>query len=438
MIRPTRRAVVLFAGPIPAAWLAMLFGYGVWALVLYASFITLLAIALDAMFMLPRYLVKVALSHPGECYLGDEVKLCAAVSRAGRGRPVTLEILAEVDGEAASAAVHGRVVLDQHGETRCILTVRPRRRGILRMVAVTLAWQGRLGLVQRLHAFPMQGEVRVLPNVRMASQGAIEYFSRESLFGVKVQRYRGGGTEFDTLREYSAGFDTRLIDWKRSARHRTLLCKEFRAERNHHVVFCFDTGYLMQEEIGGISRLDHAIHAALLLSWVALRSGDLVGSYGFDSQVHHFAAPGQGAPAYARLQRAAVDLPYGRDESNFTLGITELRRRLKRRSLVILLTEFVDTVTAEILIENITHLARRHVIVFVTLRDPHLADAFSAAPAGAEALARSLVAAEFERDRALVLRRLGALGIHCLDVAADHLPLAVLNRYLLIREKELQ
>ncbi len=86
------------------------------------------------------------------------------------------------------------------------------------------------------------------------------------------------------------GLDSRFIDWKHSARHRKLLCKEFRTERNHQIVMAFDTGYLMLEPVDGITRLDHAINAGLMLAWVSLQGGDLVGTYGFDAAVRQYLA----------------------------------------------------------------------------------------------------------------------------------------------------
>src|SRR5262249_29258585 len=157
------------------------------------------------------------------------------------------------------------------------------------------------------------------------------------LSGLKVERYLGDGSEFDALREHVPGMDRRAIDWKASARHRALLGREFRAERNHQLVLAIDTGHLMAEPLGGMPKLDHAVNAALLLAYFGLRTGDRVGLFGFDSEVRAFAAPAAGVRAFPRLQRASAALEYGTAETNFTLGLAELSSRLSRRSLVVLL-----------------------------------------------------------------------------------------------------
>ena len=258
-----------------------------------------------------------------------------------------------------------------------------------------------------------------------------------ALFGIKPQRQQGEGSEFEALREYVPGLDPRSIDWKHSARHHSLVCKEFRSERNHQIVLAFDTGHLMSEPLEGLTKLDHAVNAGLQLGYVSLRAGDRIGVYGFDSRVRQFSQPTGGVGTFWRLQRAASELDYSPDETNFTLGLSSLAARLDRRSLIILQTEFVDTVTAELMLENVERLAGRHLVVFVCLQDPQLAATVGGEPASLNSLARSVIADEFLRERRVVLERLRRLGVHCLDVKAEQIGPALINRYLEIKRREL-
>ena len=236
-----------------------------------------------------------------------------------------------------------------------------------------------MSLAQLSTTVEIGGAIDVVPNVRGVHKAELQFIAHDAIFGEKVQQ-KGEGTEFEALREYRPGLDTRFIDWKHSARHRKMLCKEFRTERNHPVVLAFDTGHLMIEPLGGVPRLDHAINAALRLAWLALRSGDLVGVYGFDTRIRHYTHPTRGTQNFSRVQRATAQLEYRPEETNFTLGLAELNARLKRRALVILFTDFVDTTTAELLIESMQRIANRHVAVFVTLRDSYLRDTVDKSP----------------------------------------------------------
>jgi len=349
---------------------------------------------------------------------------------------VRFELVAEQSGEIEPPEI-AAAELAPGGEARVALKLAPRWRGRVRLDRLWLRWRAPLGLVELTRIVAIDREIDVLPNIRGVENAALQFYAHEAIFGVKVQQQRGEGTEFEALRDYAPGLDVRGIDWKHSARHRKLLSKEFRAERNHQVILGFDTGYLMREPIEGMPRLDHAINAGLLLAWISLRGGDLVGAFGFDAAPRQYLAPLRGIGAFSRLQQAVAELQYRAEETNFTLGLAELAVRLKRRALVILFTEFVDTVTAELLIESMQRMASRHVVVFVTLRDSLLQRAVDAAPEHFETVAASVIAQDMLRDRRIVFERLQRLGVHCLDVPSRGLSVALINRYLLIKQRGL-
>jgi uncharacterized protein (DUF58 family) len=279
--------------------------------------------------------------------------------------------------------------------------------------------------------------VSVVPNLRPVRAAALRFFgSRELVAGVQVERFVGDGSEFDALVEWVPGLDARAISWKASARHRKLLCQEFRAERNHQVILALDTGHLMAEPLGGVPRLDHAVTAALLLAHVSLRLGDRVGLYGFDRAARAWAEPQGGLGSFARLKALSAQLDYSTDETNFTLGLTELSARLRRRSLVVVFTDFVDTVTAELMVENLSRLARRQLVVFVALRDPALEEVALAAPRRLGDVYRSVVASDFVRERERVVARLRRAGVQCVDAAPAEVSARLVNRYLDIKRRE--
>lgn len=435
MIRPTPRAVVAFAAGIPPALILMIVAPQLWIVPVFYAGLTLAALGVDALAAVAPRRLDIAVETPQRLHVGEAGTLRVAIGappRAGRPR---FEMIGEVEGAAEpQVAVTGtataeRLTLDA--------VLKPLRRGRVAVRAAWLRWRGPLGLAERRLRIPVDRIVDVLPDVRGIERAALPFLMRDTLHGTKVRREQGDGSEFDTLREFAPGHDHRFIDWKRSAHHRKLLTRTFQVERNNPVVLAFDTGHLMLEPIRGLARLDHAIEAALLLGWISLRSGDLVGLYGFDAQVRHYLAPQAGMASFMRLQRGAAALDYATEETNFTLGLAELERRLHRRSLVILFTEFVDTVTAELLIESLGRMAGRHVVIFITLQDPELADRLEAPPDRFRPVAEAVIAHDFLRERAVVLERIGRLGVFCLDAPLGGLSTGLLDRYLLIKQRGL-
>jgi uncharacterized protein (DUF58 family) len=406
-----------------------------WGLTLNCGALALAALGADALLTLPVRRLSVEVTAPSRLPIGDAGKVTVKLATLQTKRAIRFDVLLEATGEACVPPLIS--LLTENGQQQSDLSLSSSRRGVVTIEAIWLRWRGPFGLVERRKRQVLELKIDVVPTVRGTRSAALELMNRQAMFGSKAQRQRGEGAEFERLRDHTAGLDNRFIDWKHSARHRKLLSKEFRIERNHQVVLAFDTGHLMVEPIEGMARLDHAIEAGLLLGWVSLRSGDLVGSYGFDTLVRHYQEPGRGIGYLARIQRAAARLEYRSEETNFTLGLAELNARLKRRALVILFTEFVDSISAELLIESLQRMANHHAVIFVTLQDPMLKQLITATPSSFDHVAQAVVAHDFQRERAVVLERIARLGIYCLDVPVRGLSMSLINRYFDIKQKGL-
>lgn len=441
MIAPTPRAVLTLGLGLPCALLPALLDprWGsVWPafLVVYTA-----AMIVDLLAAVPSSGLRHALDGPTTLYLGDPdpftLTLTLAATRSGPGRGADVRAL--FDLEAPLPSDTPRTLRVGPGEPRASsLVFAPMRRGTGRLRALWLSWTGPFGLVRRTERRPLDREVAIVPNVRAVRAAAVRLFrSQEYLSGMKVVHHIGDGSEFEHLRDYVPGLDHRTMNWKHSARYRKLICTEHRAERNHQIVLALDTGRLMGEPLDGMPKLDHAINAALLLSYYSLRAGDRVGLFAFDDQVRLFAPPAPGVHTFGRLQHHTASLDYGPRETNFTLGLTTLSARLSRRSLVIVLTDFVDTTTALLMAENLQRLGRRHLVVFASLQDPELQGWVRAEPADVPTLHRAVVADDLLRERETVVRTLQRAGIHVLDTTPSALSAGLVNRYLEIRRREM-
>ncbi|MCK5749883.1 MAG: DUF58 domain-containing protein, partial [Oricola sp.] len=249
---------------------------------------------------------------------------------------------------------------------------------------------------------------------------------------------RGEGAEFDALREFQAGMDYRAIDWKQSARHRELLTREFRNERNHSIVFAVDSGRLMSEAVeDDLSRLDHALNAALLMAFVSLRFGDRVGFFAFDSRPRLKTGAASGQHAFALLQKMTARIEYSTEETNYTLGLTELAAHLERRSLVIMFTDFADSTGAELMLANVAPLMKRHLVVFVAFRDAELERLINHEPENADDVTRAVIADSLQRERDLVISKLQRMGALIVDAPSDEIGAGLINQYLKVKKRSL-
>ncbi len=435
-MRTSRRAVLLYAAGVPLSLALILVDESLWPLgPTYLGLVMILTGA-DAIRALPRSALVVDVLAPEVLFVGGGDALRITLTTAGGWPATTIELACDVGAGLATPPTQ-RVSFSPGGEVQVSVSCVPNRRGTVEVHRLWLRWHAPLGLILKQKVQPISATIPVIPNISAIRRDAIRFASRDAYFGSKPQSQQGEGSVFESLRDYVPGLDHRSIDWKHSARHRRLVCKEFRAERNHQIILAFDTGHLMSEPLEGISKLDHAINAGLLLAYMSLRGGDRIGLFGFDSQVRLFVGPVGGVHDFGRLQRASAELKPCHDETNFTLGLAELLSRLKRRSLVILQTEFVDTITAELMVANLERLAARHLVVFVTWQDPSLNSTVNTPPRTVGDMAKSVIADDMIRERMIVIERLGRLGVHCLHTPVKRMGVDLVNRYLMIKRKEL-
>jgi uncharacterized protein (DUF58 family) len=441
-MRPTLRCLLLFALGVPAALAPVLVHPRLWTIWIVYLAVLALATGSDAIFALARRRLSATVTPPESIFIGEQGSLRTLLTARGWRRPIEVDVLAELDADLEPvplATAHLRPSRERADAATVLeLPLVPRRRGSPVVHALHLRWTGPLGLIERRTVLRVDKPVPVVPNVGAVRAIALRMFAnRDVMIGVKVERYIGDGSEFESLREYVPGLDHRAIDWKASARHVKLLCQEFRAERNHQVVLAIDSGHLMTEPLDGVPRLDHAINAALLLGWFGLRTGDRVGLVGFDDRVRTWSDPLGGVHNFPRLQRLTSQIAYRNVETNFTLTLAEVTGRLRRRSLIVLLTDFLDTITAELMIENVQRLARRHLVLFVALRDPGVERRALAPVRSLVSLQQAVVAEDFNRERQVVIERLRRSGVHCIDASPASFSVQLLNRYLDIKRREL-
>jgi uncharacterized protein (DUF58 family) len=270
----------------------------------------------------------------------------------------------------------------------------------------------------------------VTPNVASIKEQALRLFSRDSTFGLHQFLNSGDSSEFHALRDFQPGMDRRRIDWKQSARHGALRAKEFHAEQNQHIVLALDTGRLMSDPLEGQPRIDRAVQASLLMAYVALKLGDRVGLYAFDEKPRVASGTVTGTAAFPLLQKLAAKIDYAPGETNFTLGLTQLSGELERRSIIVIFTDFVDTTSAELMLENVGRLLKRHLVLFIVFRDQELESLRNAAPQTPEDVSRAVVADTLLHEREIVIERLRRMGVEIVDAPVDRIGPQLLSAYL--------
>jgi uncharacterized protein (DUF58 family) len=322
-------------------------------------------------------------------------------------------------------------VVPADGEARCEYHIRPQTRGLFTWGSIHLRYRSAMGLWELGRVVPAAAQTRVYPNVAALERyHLLARANRLSTLGIRKVRLRGGAWEFESLREYVDGDDVRLLDWKATARRRKLIVRNHQAEHNQTVLLLLDCGRLMNAEVEGGAKLDHAINSALVLAHVALNRGDRVGLCAFSAKVHTWVTPRSHVGQTRLLAEALYDLRGDFTESDHGDCLRLVAARHQKRALLVVLTDFVDTQTAADMVAHLRQAARRHLVLFLALKDPFLERAVRSLPGTTAEGFRKAAAVDLLHQRREVLERLRRLGMHALDVEPTGITPSLINRYL--------
>ena len=435
-IVPTARAAWAIALAAPIALVVAAAAPQAWIVAPALGVALIVLVVLDA--LVAGRLARWDIHAPQAAEVGEPFEVGFEAEIAGRSAGAPPRVALEFDPRLGN---DGRAVVpllrDESGAVwRGAASLVPNRRGPARLTEMWLRWSGPLGLGARQSREALDHEVRAWPSLAPVRSPELQTLIRNAQLGILARRIRGEGTQFEALAEYQPGMDRRRIDWKASARHTALYARENEAERNNQIVFAFDCGQSMSEPVDGLPRIDRAVTAALTAAYVALKGGDKVALFGF-AQRPELATPFlSGTRAFHRLQNAAAGLDYHTREPNFTLALASLSARLKRRSLVVLFTDFTDPTGAELMIESIGRLLDKHLVIFVTMQDEELEAIVAQEPGDLAQLARAVIADTLHTQRALVLERLRRLGANVIEAPHDAIGYRLIDRYLEIKRSE--
>jgi len=296
----------------------------------------------------------------------------------------------------------------------------------------------RFGLVDRIVEAGAPQTVRVLPNLRAVQR---LHARLNALFlrglGTRLAPRIGQGREFDRLRDYVSGDDFRQISWKASARQRKLIVRQFRVERSQDVLLCVDRGHRMAGRIGPLTRTDHAVNAAVLSAYVCNRAEDRTGMLSFSADVEKGVAQGRGAAHLAAITRFATSVAPEFLPTDYRALSAHLRRRLRSRTLVLILTALPERGDHGDLLAALRMMVPRHLPLLLVLEDAGLQATAHSLPANRADLCRTLVATELVQDRARLIRDLRHLGALVAETTPEGIGEAAVNAYLDVKRRQL-
>jgi uncharacterized protein (DUF58 family) len=316
--------------------------------------------------------------------------------------------------------------------------VRPGERGDARFGGVYLRYRSALNIAERWAVVPLAQTVRVYPNLEESQRDTIYLIrSRQIAMEKRHQQQRGQGREFESLREYREGDEWRDICWSATARRGKLISQSHRIERSQTVWIVLDAGRLLRARVRGLSKLDYAAAAALSLAQVALYSGDRVAMLAYGRRIQQRLPAGRGSGHVRALLEGLAQVKGEELEADHQRAAEALLSFQKRRSLVVWLTDLSETATTPEVIESVSRLAHRHLVLFTVIGQPELRELLRERPATPREMFRHVAAQEIVQRRDVLLRTLRQQGVLTLEVDPARLSSAVVNQYLGAKERSL-
>lgn len=328
-----------------------------------------------------------------------------------------------------------RLTLGAGSTTQVTTNLRPQRRGDLRAVGVTVRAFGPLGLAARQQTRGVEGSIRSLPAFGSRRHLPSRLARLRELDGRAAVRVRGQGTEFDSLREYVRGDDVRSIDWRATARNRSVVVRTWQPERDRRVILLLDTSRTSAGRVADVPRLDSAMDAALLLAALAARAGDRVEFLAGDRRVRSRLRL-TGKDVVAPLQDAMAGLVPIIAEADWSVLAGALAALGRQRALVVLLTPLEPSAIAQGLLPVLPALTRHHRVVVASVKDPAL-ETMAVARNDLDEIYGAAAAEQVLSRRSHMVAVLKALGVDVVDADADALPPALADHYLTLKARGL-
>jgi uncharacterized protein (DUF58 family) len=393
--------------------------------------VLLVLLAIDVLLAAPVRGLQVTRSGITACRLGQSAEVQLSVVNATRRRLRGELRDAWVPSAGAGPRTHRLSI--PAGERRALTTtLHPTRRGDRTPDRITVRALGPLGLAGRQGRHEVPWRVRVQPPFTSRKFLPEKLDKLRQLDGQLLARTRGQGAEFDSLREYVDGDDVRSIDWRATARKADVVVRTWRPERDRRLLVVLDTGRTSAARIGDVPRLDLALDAALLLGALASRAGDRVDLLAIDREVRASVEGAGREVLLGRMVDAMAVLEPALVETDNRRLVSEVLRRSRRRSLVVLFTALDAAPLREGLLPVLSSLTSRHTVVVASVGDSRLDD-LAAGRTDVDAVYAAAAAEKAQADRRALTAELRRKGVEVIDAGPDIFASHVADAYLSLK-----
>lgn len=314
--------------------------------------------------------------------------------------------------------------------------VRPVKRGEYRFGVLNLMVTSPLRLACRRFQSGADAMVPVYPSFIQLRKYDLMAFSNQLIqYGIKRIRKLGHTMEFEQIKEYVLGDDIRTLNWKATAKKNSLMINQFQDEKSQTVYMVIDKGRQMQMPFNGLSLVDYAINASLVLSNVVLKKHDRAGLFSFSKTVENRVAAEKRSSQMERILEALYAVKTDFAESDFGRLYADMKRNVNHRSLVMLYTNFDTLDGLHRQLPYLRGIAKSHLLVVVFFQNTELDRVANEKASNVQEVYDKVIAEKFIFEKKLIVSELKKFGIHSLLTAPEKLTIDSINQYLEIKAR---
>lgn len=326
--------------------------------------------------------------------------------------------------------------LKEQEKTQITYFLRPTKRGEYNFGALNVFVSTQIGLVERRFKFRTEANIPVYPAfLALRKYELLAISNRLSEMGIKKIRRLGNNREFEQIKEYVQGDDIRTINWKATARRNTLMVNHYQDERSQHVYSIIDKGRTMKMPFEGLSLLDYAINAALVISKIAILKDDKAGIITFGHRIDSIVSPSKDFMQMNKILETLYKQKTAYKEANFEKLYITIKHQVKQRSLILLYTNFESLSSLQRQLKFLRRIASSHLLVVVIFYNTELDELIQKSPEDLAEIYNQTVAEKLTFEKKLIIKELQKHGIQAVLTKPQELTVNTINKYLEIKAR---
>lgn len=293
-----------------------------------------------------------------------------------------------------------------------------------------------LRLVSRRFTFDKNQMIPTYPSyIQLRKYDLMAFSNNLFQYGVKKIRRIGHTMEFEQIKEYVQGDDIRTLNWKATAKKNALMVNQFQDEKSQSIYMAIDKGRVMKMPFNGLSLLDYAINATLVLSNVILKKQDKAGMFTFSKKVENRVAAERRSSQMHQILESLYNIKTDFFESDYSRLYVDIKKNINHRSLIILYTNFETLDSLHRQLPYLKAIAKSHLLVVVFFQNTELNDIINSKAVTVQEVYDKVIAEKFAFEKRLIVNELKKYGIHSVLTQPENLTLDTINKYLEIKAR---